>query len=65
DVYLKDSIGEISADYVIPYPPGIPLISPGEKITKKIVNILDKYIDSNVNIIGMKNSSLEKIAVLR
>lgn len=65
DVYLKDSVGEISADYVIPYPPGIPLIAPGEKITKSLVKILDKYIDYNVNIIGMKNSSLEKISVLR
>lgn len=65
DVYLKDSEGEISADYVIPYPPGIPLISPGEKITKRLIKILDKYIDDNVNIIGMKNSSLEKISVLR
>lgn len=65
DVYLKDSEGEISADFVIPYPPGIPLISPGEKITKKLIKILDKYIDGNVNIIGMKNSSLEKISVLR
>ncbi|MDD3570065.1 MAG: aminotransferase class V-fold PLP-dependent enzyme [Lachnospiraceae bacterium] len=64
DVCLKDSIGEISAEYVIPYPPGIPLISPGEKITAQIVNTLDKYINDNVNIIGMKNSLLEKISVL-
>ena len=65
DVYLKDSEGEISADYVIPYPPGIPLISPGEKITKKLIKILDNHIRDNVNIIGMRNSSLEKISVLR
>jgi len=64
-VNLKDSIGEISAEYVIPYPPGIPIVSPGEKITKKIVDTLNKYISCNVNIIGMKNSALEKIEVLR
>lgn len=65
DVDLMDSVGEISAEFVIPYPPGIPLISPGEKITRKIVDILNKYMSCNVNIIGMKNSSLEKIGVLR
>ena len=65
DVYLKDSIDRVSAEYVIPYPPGIPLISPGEKITKNILESLDKFINCNVNIIGAKNSSLEKIAVLR
>jgi Arginine/lysine/ornithine decarboxylases len=64
DVDLKDSVGKISAEYVIPYPPGIPLVSPGEEITNKIVSIINKYIESNVNIIGMKNSSLEKILVL-
>ncbi len=34
---LKNSIGEISASFVIPYPPGIPTLIPGEKITREIV----------------------------
>ncbi|GAA0310875.1 lysine decarboxylase [Gracilibacillus halotolerans] len=31
----EDSIGQIAAEAIIPYPPGIPLIMKGEKITKK------------------------------
>ena len=35
--YLKDSIGEVSGEYIIPYPPGISLTSPGEIITKEVI----------------------------
>ena len=41
-VTINDSIGMISADTICPYPPGIPLIIPGEKIDKKRVEWLLK-----------------------
>ncbi len=40
---LDELEGNISAVMVLPYPPGIPLIMPGEKITKKSIVIL-KYL---------------------
>ena len=39
-VKLKDSIGRISADMVCPYPPGIPLLVPGEILDKARVDWL-------------------------
>lgn len=36
-VSLLDSIGEIAAEKVTPYPPGIPLLFPGERITGTII----------------------------
>ena len=32
EIPLRESIGKISADIICPYPPGIPLVVPGEKI---------------------------------
>ena len=32
---LEDACGRISAEFVMPYPPGIPLIAPGEVITEE------------------------------
>ena len=32
---LSESLGKISADIICPYPPGIPLIVPGERINKE------------------------------
>lgn len=34
---LEDSENEISAEFIISYPPGIPSVVPGEKITKDII----------------------------
>jgi len=48
DVFFKDSkekeirnsLGEISADFIIAYPPGIPLLCPGEKIEKRHIDVI-------------------------
>jgi len=39
-VPFEQSIGKISAEIICPYPPGIPLLIPGEKIDKDRVNWL-------------------------
>ena len=39
-VTLVESIGKISADIICPYPPGIPLVIPGERIDKERVDWL-------------------------
>ena len=36
----EDSIGKISADYCFKYPPGIPLLIPGQKITEDRLALL-------------------------
>lgn len=38
---LKDSVGEIAGEYIMAYPPGIPILSPGERITKEIIDYID------------------------
>lgn len=40
DVPLKEASGRRAADYLIPYPPGIPLVCPGERITKECIRYL-------------------------
>ena len=42
-VNLKDSIGRISVEMVCPYPPGIPLLVPGEILDKARVNWLIEH----------------------
>lgn len=43
-VSAKDAIGRIAADSVIPYPPGIPIICPGEMITSQNAESIDGSI---------------------
>lgn len=40
--YLRDCEGEIAASQIAPYPPGVPVVAPGEQITKKELAYLQK-----------------------
>jgi arginine decarboxylase len=37
-------VGRICADQIVPYPPGIPVLVPGQLITDKIVEYLIRYL---------------------
>lgn len=39
-VKLEDATGEISGESIMAYPPGIPIIAPGERITKEMVEYI-------------------------
>ncbi|MPW25347.1 aminotransferase class I/II-fold pyridoxal phosphate-dependent enzyme [Alkalibaculum sp. M08DMB] len=50
-VSLKRSVGRISSDFIIPYPPGIPIIVPGEIISWKIIERISDW--SVEEIVGL------------
>ena len=54
--------GKISTEYAYVYPPGIPLIVPGERISKEAVELLHSYADMNFSIEGLEND--DRIEVL-
>ncbi|MFP4697628.1 MAG: aminotransferase class I/II-fold pyridoxal phosphate-dependent enzyme [Eubacteriales bacterium] len=54
----------IAGEYIIPYPPGIPLVVPGEIITKDTIECLFEYKKHNMSIIGLSDLSLEKINII-
>lgn len=60
-VQLKESIEHISADFIVPYPPGIPILVPGEIITDDIANYIECLIDENVEILGLTEDENIKI----
>lgn len=55
---IKDSINKVCGQAIVPYPPGVPLIMPGEIITKDIIDIIGYYIDNNVTLLGVKENNL-------
>ena len=42
-ISLSKALGEISGEFIIPFPPDVPIITPGEKINKEILEYV-KYI---------------------
>ncbi|MGL5348318.1 MAG: aminotransferase class I/II-fold pyridoxal phosphate-dependent enzyme [Peptostreptococcaceae bacterium] len=63
-VKIYESIGKICGENVIPYPPGISLLSPGEIITKEIIDYIILCNKKGMNVSGMKDSNLEYIQIL-
>jgi len=51
----KDSIGRISTEYAYLYPPGIPLIVPGERISEQTWAYLDYHRKLGFSIEGVKD----------
>ena len=37
---LQDAVGEVSAEQFCPYPPGVPLLAPGERVTRETVDAI-------------------------
>jgi lysine decarboxylase len=39
---LREAVGEVSAEQFCPYPPGVPLLAPGERVTAQIVEDIEQ-----------------------
>lgn len=50
--------GKISGESVYVYPPGIPILCPGEVITRKIIAILEAAGEAGLEVIGVKEGAL-------
>ena len=62
-VALKKSVGRISAEEVTFYPPGIPLLMPGEKISAQVVELLEREKFSHV--VGAADKTLSTLRVVQ
>lgn len=62
-VSLQEAIGQICADMIIPYPPGIPLLMYGEKITKEHVQHIYDLQQTGARFQGSAHVQKQKICV--
>ncbi len=61
---FKDSVGKVSAEMIAPYPPGIPVIYPGEVITEEIYEFISEAIKDGRHIHGFSDKSMETIKII-
>lgn len=64
-VRFRESAGRICAETLTPYPPGIPLIAPGEQITPEIVDYVRLELKAGVRIQGPYDDALRTIRVVK
>ncbi len=64
-VEFRHSVGRICAETLTPYPPGIPVIAPGEEITAETVDYLRLELKAGVRIQGPFDDELRVIRVVK
>jgi len=57
-ININSSLNKICGDSIVPYPPGIPLIMPGEIINKDIIKSINYYIENHVTILGVEENKI-------
>ena len=55
EVPLQDCAGHISADFINLYPPGTPILVPGERFTKEICQYLQRCHNEGLQVQGIRN----------
>lgn len=61
---LEESVGRISAEFGYLYPPGIPLIVPGEQITGQFIRNMRIYMDKGLYLQGLEDYTNKTILVV-
>jgi len=64
-VPLEDSVGRIIAEFVMVYPPGIPIFLPGEEITLENLVYIKKNIEAGLPVQGPEDEELLTLKVLK
>ncbi|AOR24909.1 aminotransferase class I/II-fold pyridoxal phosphate-dependent enzyme [Clostridium taeniosporum] len=61
---MNESAGRVCAEFVMCYPPGIPILAPGEKITKEILEYISYAKEKGCFLTGTEDVKIEKINVV-
>ena len=64
-VGLEDSAGCISGEFVYIYPPGIPIVAPGEWISGPTLEVILEYRDKGLPVQGPADKSLRTIRIVQ
>lgn len=63
-VRIEESAGEICGEFVMCYPPGIPILAPGERITEEILNYILYAKKKGCFMTGTQDMKIEYINVV-
>lgn len=65
NIPFKETLGRISSEIVSPYPPGIPVLAPGEEITAETLDYLQIMKDYGAVINGPEDKTLTRLKVVK
>jgi arginine decarboxylase len=60
----RQAAGRVTAEMICPYPPGIPIAAPGERLTTEVVDYLQQLAAAGVMVEGAADESLAEFRVV-
>ena len=61
---LEESAGQVCSEFVMCYPPGIPILAPGERITENIIEYIQYAKAKGCSMTGSEDPDINNINVL-
>ncbi len=62
---IKETLGRVSSEFVMCYPPGIPILAPGELVTQKILDYIEYAKEKGCSMTGPQDLDILNLNVLR
>lgn len=62
---LRETVGRVCSEFVMCYPPGIPILAPGEKITLEILHYIEYAKAKGCSMTGPEDADIKRLNVLR
>ena len=62
---LSACAGRVCAEFVMSYPPGIPLLAPGEAVTEEIIGLIRQSKEKGCLMTGAESPDLSRLNVLK
>ncbi|MGV8984585.1 aminotransferase class I/II-fold pyridoxal phosphate-dependent enzyme [Clostridium sp.] len=60
-VEIRNTVGKISAVAIVPYPPGIPIVMPGERLDEITITAIEYYLRCNVTVLGINDGKIATV----
>ena len=61
---LRETVGQVCSEFVMCYPPGIPILAPGERITSEILDYIEYAKVKGCQMTGPEDPTIENLNVL-
>jgi len=61
---LKQAVGRIIAEFIMVYPPGIPILLPGEVISQENIDYIMEHVEVGLPVQGPEDKTIQQVKVI-
>ena len=61
---LDEAVGHVCSEFVMCYPPGIPILAPGELITHEIIEYIKYAKEKGCSMTGTEDINIERLNII-